>query len=738
MHTDQSFPYVQPVSVFARVGTACFIASLCAAPAFAQTTGAAQGATASSAPSPVAGQLEAVTVGASRGTQLEDMDISTTVIPREVIERAPETTVDQILNKIPGIFVPTQPSTQLHPTGQVLSIRGFGTSTNGLTLVLLDGIPVNDPYFRTVNWAQIPKSSIERIEIIRGGGATSLWGNMAMGGVINIVTRAPVAGEKRLEVGYGSFNTKTLDASVGFAPSDDLKIGLSFDGSDSDGYNATPQQYRNPAMVSTASQVSNFNAIARYTPSAASQYFVKLQASQTRENGLTYDIAHNHWDTYRLSFGGQSRLSDTSSLNASGWFQRSMMFTQNASNPSYSLASPQAGVPYVSQRENATYSSAGATVYLQTEYGPIKDIKVGLDLRRISTNDPLNLFSAAGYQGNLTSQAVHQFEGLFLQGTYRPEAIPLDVTLGLREDFWQANNASINGNYRGSAIANDLADTSFHRFDGRLGAKYYLGSAWDLRAAAYQNFSAPGLNQMYRSFVGGSNYTIPNTGLQPQTNLGYEFGIDFKRHDFDLALTYFHNKLKNYIDYSTVQTGCAAANNYCNTGVTSANTLKQYVNGGDATLRGFEVLGTWRALETLTLTGGFARTAAYLTSSKVASDPVFQQLGQVPLWSANLGATWQASPKLSFTLQVKAFPDYWNNTAHTQVNDGATLADLGVVYKHSKMVELYAFAQNIGDKSYYDQGLSYTPSGAVNTSASGTIPARGMPFNLTVGLRATF
>ena len=114
----------------------------------------------------------------------------------------PETGVDQIVNRIPGIWTYTIPTGQLHPTGQPVSIRGFGSSTTINTLVMVDGVPINDPYFRTVDWSQISKNSIERVEVIRGGGATSLWGNMAMGGVINIVTRQPtrtgVAGRRQL------------------------------------------------------------------------------------------------------------------------------------------------------------------------------------------------------------------------------------------------------------------------------------------------------------------------------------------------------------------------------------------------------------------------------------------------------------------------------------------------------------------------------------------------------------
>ena len=75
--------------------------------------------------------LGVITVTAGRGTELEDMPLSTTVLDRQQVQTAPETTADQIVNKIPGIFINNVPSTALHPTGSTFSIRGFGTSTVG-------------------------------------------------------------------------------------------------------------------------------------------------------------------------------------------------------------------------------------------------------------------------------------------------------------------------------------------------------------------------------------------------------------------------------------------------------------------------------------------------------------------------------------------------------------------------------------------------------------------------------
>src|ERR1700716_4321463 len=84
-------------------------------------------ATTPATPPPVS--LPPVTVSAGRGSDLEKLDVSTTVLTRTQVQAMPETGVDQIVNRIPGIWTFTVPTGQLHPTGQPVSIRGFGSST---------------------------------------------------------------------------------------------------------------------------------------------------------------------------------------------------------------------------------------------------------------------------------------------------------------------------------------------------------------------------------------------------------------------------------------------------------------------------------------------------------------------------------------------------------------------------------------------------------------------------------
>jgi outer membrane receptor protein involved in Fe transport len=694
-----------------------------------------------------AAELPAVTVSAGRGSSLDKLDVNTTVMTREQVQQSPETTVEQILNKIPGVFSPQVPAKQIHPTGQVFSIRGFGTTTNINTLVMIDGIPVNDPYFRILNWGQIPKDAIEKIEVIRGGGASSLWGNLAMGGIVNIILREPIAGEKRVNVSYGSFNTLTADATATLYASDQFKLGLSVGSTNSDGYKLIPTKYSNPYMAATDSDSTNILLSAFYTPNQDSKYYAKLSRSVTNESDLVWNNTSNAWRKSQLTIGGSTKLSNTSSINLNGWYNRGEMDTQNAGqSPGYSIFNPSVAVPYVSQIEQAKYKSLGGSMFYQTDFSVIQDIKIGVDARHISAHDNEDFYNAVKHTSNILAVGEHNFQGLFAQAVYRPETIPLDITLGLREDFFQTADASITNTIAGVGSVKKLANQSYNQFDPRLGAKFYFDNGFDIRAAVYKNFAAPGMNQMYRSTQSGTNYLAPNADLTPQSNIGKEIGFDYKQAKLDVAFTLFYNNLSDYIDFAPMCTSLAACTPFTvGTGFTGITRVNQYVNAGDAVIKGAELIASWQATDDLQLNGGFTRTSAYLTRSLFpnnigttpAPDPIDAQLGQVPSWMANVGANWRVTPKLKLSLQVKSFPSYWNNTAHTQRNDAATIADAGFSYNVNKIWEIYGSAQNIGNRHYYDSGLTTTTRNGSTYTAS-ALPALGMPLTINLGLKANF
>lgn len=686
--------------------------------------------------------VEFVTVTATRGATQQDLSVSSTILTSDQVLAAPEPSIDQIVNKIPGIYTSQQPGGQLHPTGQPFSIRGFGTSTNINTLLLVDGVPANDPYFRTVDWSQVPKDSVNSIEVIRGGGASSAWGNLAMGGIVNVVTRQAQPGFL-LDVSGGSFNTIDGFALAGFTVADGLSVSVSADAGRTDGYDQTPAQYRNPYMSSTSSETQDYHLSAVYTPDADTDLYLSLTHHRIAEYGLVWNIAHNAWETDRFAAGGSRALGDAQSANFTLWYGEGSMFTQNASDPSYSIFTPLNGKPFVSQTETVTYHHVGGSLFYKADWDDFKDIEVGADGREIWAHDPLNIFSATKQTGAITADAKHQFEGIYAQGSWRPKAIPLEITTGAREDFWQAVDASVAGSFQGSAIADAVPNETYTHFSPRMGAKYFLPYGLDLRVAAYSDFAAPGMNQMYRSFISGASYTTFDATLKPQTNFGREIGMDWNGDDYQLSFTLYDNSLNRFIDYATVENNCALANNYCGTGITAiaGGSLHQYVNAGNATLKGGELLGSWKVLDDVSLNGGVSVTDAYLTQSNyttvsagVIPDPIRQQLGQVPRWMITSGVNWQVTQALQVSLIGKTFPAYWANTAHTQLDSAATTFDLSGSYRLTDQLELYLTAQNILGRTYYDTGLGYTATNGSTVNGT-TIPALGIPFNVIGGFR---
>ncbi len=677
---------------------------------------------------------------AGRGSALDKLDVSTTLMTREQIQATPETGVDQIVNRIPGVWLPNIPTGQLHPTAQPVNIRGFGTSTTINTLVMVDGVPINDPYFRTINWSAIPKNSVERIEVIRGGGATSLWGNMAMGGVINIVTREPTKTGASADVSYGSYNTATAEAAGSYVVNDKVKLGASYNHAQSSGYNLTPAQYQNANLVPTASKADNVAVSAFFTPSDKLKLFAKAYLNQTYEDGLVWTFAHNNWSTYRLLLGGSYQLDEQSSINVSGWVSGGSFGTINVASGSYTLNNINATNQFVSQIEAAPNADQGGSIFYEANFGPLRDVKIGIDARRTLVTDYNSLYaSATAPPTTFVVNGEHRLQGVFGQGTYRFTGVPVDITVGVRGDFWQAMNASVLT--QNSSTLNVVPNASASSFDPRVGLKFYASDELTLRGAIYRNFSAPGINQMYRVFAAGTSYTTINPNLQPMTNFGQEVGFDFEWKGFTLSGTYFNNNLNNFIDFVTVcnaNPACAAPF------VTAAGlspaftTVRQYQNVGNATFQGVELIATWQPVEQLKLIGSFTNTVAYLTSS---TNPMLVrtgvQLGQVPTYMFTAGVEWRPIENLFLTASMKAFPPYWNDTGHTQLNDGAALIDLGVRWSPAKDVDIYGSIQNLTNVQYLASGYTLTSfeGSTVNATA---IPQLGMPLTAIAGLRVRF
>ncbi|MDX8402807.1 MAG: TonB-dependent receptor [Mariprofundaceae bacterium] len=152
------------------------------------------------------------------------------IIDRQTIEKSHVENVVDLLKGQANIVV--SDTTGVGAKSRV-DLGGYGETAAANSVVLIDGRRINNPDLSGIDWSQIPLDQIERIEIIHGGGSV-LYGDGAVGGVINIITRIPESGGK-ITLNGGSFGTFEGSGRVG-ADAGKTRVELNVSGISTDGY----------------------------------------------------------------------------------------------------------------------------------------------------------------------------------------------------------------------------------------------------------------------------------------------------------------------------------------------------------------------------------------------------------------------------------------------------------------------------------------------------------------------
>lgn len=705
-------------------------------------------------------ELRTVVVSASRSqAQVEAMPLNTTIVSQQDIQRSSAQTLDQLLREVPGLNFTGVPATQSDPTGHQTKMRGLN---NAKVLVLLDGVPLHDPFYLTTQWFKVPLSNIERVEVVRGGNS-SLWGNMAVAGVINIVSRRPA--DNSGEASWSAGSNGSLAGSIGksIVLSDTLSVNLTLDKLNSRGYDTVPadQLWRYPARQPVNTQDTNLQFTTFFKPGSDLSGYVRI-GQHVQDQDISYANGKNLQTDPDISANLSKRLDTRATVTGTAWAQYLEFEKYNGAScywqstgtkcPSNSaVTATQVNnnvLQYYTQYGSQRYREQGASaIYSREMDGWLGSLQMGVDYRHLSASDLEYFYSAPSVPGvaqvlssSTYGKAEQTFTGVFTQTKLVPTDA-LDITLSARFDSWD-NTDRLNTRTTAAGVTSGGVQPSATTtaFDPSVAARYTFNDALAVRGAVYKSFRAPGFNNTTRTY-GASTPTIANPDLTPENLLGRELGLDYNRGELSLSATYFQYDIQNMIATFRVNSYATAPSlvrAICSSGganlTACGGSANFYTNDQDGQSVGLELIANWRANRQWEFNGSYTRTNSVLTrKGTVVTDPTGVQLAGLPQDVASVGATWTPDAAWQSHLQARYIGSMnidTTSTAGVEYKQGdVTVWDASVLYKFSKQLDLNASVVNLMDIQYSENAYTY------NQPWSRTL---SMPRTLTVGMKMRF
>ena len=513
--------------------------------------------------------LPAIVVAAARApVPVADLAIAVDLFSAERLQASPGRAVDAVLRESPAFSLFRRSGSLVaNPTAQGVSLRGLGPSGASRSLVLLDGVPLNDPFGGWVAWGKVPGLALSGAEILRGGGSAE-WGNAALGGTIALFTEVPSdggstaaaatltrSGSGRLRASGGSSRTAEGEGLVHTPVGQHGVVRTSLSALTTDGdFTLSPAQRgavdRRLDLRQRLLQSSWHQNLGTATP-------VRLTLTvrgfdEERGNGtlLQRNASRERFASVALAASPTTALSWTANVYGQGQELRSVFTSVDSSRRLETPANDQFAVPSTAGGANATLSVRHTgTARARSTFGA--------DVRAVrgETREDF-LWSGTRFTRRRFAGGAQQFLGAFASHE-RTLSEGLRASAALRLDRW----SNTDGHRRewDSVTLNPTRDDRFADRRGtslnpRFGFIVPLRSPFGgdaasprLRVAAYRAFRLPTLNEFHRPFRVGNVNTEANPLLDPEHVRGFETGIDLPLGSLRTAITVFRQDLHDAV-----------------------------------------------------------------------------------------------------------------------------------------------------------------------------------------------
>ena len=645
---------------------------------------------------------------------------STTVITAADIARSPSVTIQDILAREPGIQV-TSLFGGVNGAASTVDMRGFGATASNNTLILINGRRINDLDLAGVDLSSIPRESIDHIEITRGNSGAVLYGDGAVGGVINVVLKsgANLPPSARISASAGSFRygDGSFSANTSSGP-----WAVSVYGSV-----ISSLAYRQNNVLNQQVGVSDF----RYTGDMGGAYLT-LSADDQRlgfPGGRLVTPAFSFVDAFPNSAATPFDYGIKKGVNATGGITRTL-------TPGTELI-VDGGIRQKNQQAGF-FSSFGSDFnsYVNTYLTTLSFTP------RLSSNH--NFFG--GMTGKLltgvdvydaiygSGRALHQVDEPYHRYDLRQLSIAFYAmeTIGItpNTDFGFGGRIQKIGVTAQDIFAPDAPGGLFQTPQGlpynnwqeqkawHLGLEHRFSQYFALFGRMAQSFRVPNVDER----VGQGPFGVAtNFDLKTQTSRDYEVGFRVTAGGFALQSSVYQMNLQNEIFFSPAT-------------FTNINL--------DPTRRyGSETMATWQVTDTLRLKGGLAYTRSMFVEGQFAGNDI----PLISRWTRSAGLSWNIVQKeLVFDVVARYFGPRRmdNDSANVQLLiPGATVVDLRIGGEKKSFDAPFSFfwsysVQNVFNVKYYEYAISAIDfvTGLPSFGTYSAYPLPGRTFMAKVGM----
>jgi vitamin B12 transporter len=613
-------------------------------------------------------QLPDIVVTAGRAPEpIGSTGSAISVISGDTLTTSNPASLTDALRSVPGLMV-TQAGGPAGTTGVML--RGANT---GQTLVLIDGIRVNDPSGAAgdFNFALVAPGTVDRVEVLRGP-QSALYGSDAMGGVINIITKkggGPAQYSIRTEGGsYGTASTTaSMSGSSGAWNYAVTGSGQHTNGFSSYGYRIPSIEAKYPNLEKDGMDRIGGSARVGYDAGEGFRFDAGVMSTFTR-------------GAYDASFGATPDTpSNSNQLQQQIWAKAAVDSLGGMLTQSITTFATQV------DRTFNDYSSYGINVL------PANSYATSTDFRGNSFGAEYQGDLKLGTAGSLIYGARTQHDTAESFGaTILPVPTPRLQTLSATKDtnsvfaLWKLPIGERLSVTMGGRV-DDVVDVATFATWRTTAAYSITETGTKLRASAGTGAKAPTLYQLYEPNYG-------NSGLKPEESFGYDAGIDQTLFNgrVTLSLTGFYNKFSNLIDFTFDPTPTQPFGHYINVAraETSGLEVGADVDVMPGTLR-LKTAYTWLRAKDLSTGLTLARRPEHLARIALAITPTDRWLiePRILMVSKRFSSTGELNPLAAYTR-----------------------VDLYTEYKIDKNWKVFARGENIFNERYQEV-LNYGTTG---------------------------